>query len=228
MGHDAEWSHRDVVSAHAFDVRGGSANNVDGGTDRLGPVVANDRGQTLYTYADDNATTSACTADWCLVDWPPLQSPGAPTKSPSISAQVGVISGAGGTTQVTLGGHPLYTFAGDLHPGDVRGEGIGGDWFLISPNGLSITSGVSVTAPTTAATRQSDEQFLRSGRRITRLAVSAGRSRPPSDCRPARVPGAPTRPSPRSAGQGRPTRIPRCAGLSQGIRQAGCDSHRHR
>lgn len=120
---------------------------------RLGPVVANDRGQVLYTYADDTATTSACTADWCLVDWPPLEPPGAPTKSPSISASVGVISGAGGTTQVTLDGHPLYTFAGDLHPGDVRGQGIGGDWFLISPNGLSVTSGDRVTSPTLAALR---------------------------------------------------------------------------
>ena len=120
---------------------------------RFGSVVANDRGQVLYTYADDTATTSACTADWCLVDWPPLHSPGAPTKSPSISAPVGVISGAGGTTQVTLNGHPLYTFAGDLHPGDVRGQGIGGDWFLISPNGLSVTSGDRGTSPTSAVTR---------------------------------------------------------------------------
>ena len=115
---------------------------------RLGSVVADDRGQVLYTYADDTTTKSACTADWCLVDWPPLQSQGTPTKSPSISAPVGVISGAGGTIQVTLGGHPLYTFAGDLHPGDVRGQGIGGDWFLISPNGLSLVSGDRASSPT--------------------------------------------------------------------------------
>ena len=106
-----------------------------------GPVVANDRGEVLYAYADDTTTTSACNAAWCLVDWPPLQSPADPTKSPSISAPVAVISGAGETTQVTLGGHPLYTFAGDLHPGDTRGEGIGGDWFLISPDGHPVAQG---------------------------------------------------------------------------------------
>ena len=108
---------------------------------RFGPVVANARGQALYAYADDTATTSACNADWCLVDWPPLQSPGAPTKPAWISAPVRVISGAGGTTQVTLGGHALYTFAGDLHPGDARGEGIGGHWFLVSPDGVPISRG---------------------------------------------------------------------------------------
>ena len=90
---------------------------------RFGPVVADDRGQVLYAYADDTASTTACVADWCLVDWPPLQS-GAPTKPASISAPVGVISGAGGTTQVTLGGHPLYTFAGDLHPGDAAAKAL--------------------------------------------------------------------------------------------------------
>ncbi len=107
---------------------------------RVGPVVANDRGQALYVYADDTPTKSACSADWCLVDWPPLRSQGVPTKPASISAPVGVISGAGGTAQVTLNGHPLYTFAGDLHPGDIRGAGIGGDWLLISPNGQSLSS----------------------------------------------------------------------------------------
>jgi len=120
---------------------------------RFGPVVADDRGEVLYTYADDDATTSACAADWCLVDWPPLQSRGVPTKTPSINAPVGTIDGAGGATQVTLGGHPLYTFAGDLHPGDVLGQGIGGDWFLISPNGLSITSGARSGSPTSADDR---------------------------------------------------------------------------
>lgn len=107
---------------------------------RVGPVVANDRGQALYVYADDTPTKSACSADWCLVDWPPLQSQGVPTKPASISGPVGVISGAGGTAQVTLNGHPLYTFAGDLHPGDIRGEAIGGDWFLISPHGQRVSS----------------------------------------------------------------------------------------
>ncbi len=106
----------------------------------FGSVVANDRGQAVYTYADDTPTGSACNADWCLVDWPPLRSEGAPTKPASITAPVGLINGAGGTSQVTLDGHPLYTFAGDLHPGDVRGEGIGGDWFLITPSGGAVPS----------------------------------------------------------------------------------------
>ncbi len=103
-----------------------------------GPVVANDRGQVLYDYADDTPTTSACNAAWCLVDWPPLQDSGTPTAPASITAPIAVIDGAGGTRQVTLGGHPLYTFAGDLHPGDTRGQAIGSDWYLVSPAGITV------------------------------------------------------------------------------------------
>ena len=105
---------------------------------KYGPVVANNRGQVLYDYADDTATTSACNAPWCLVDWPPLQVSGTPTAPPSISGPIAMIDGAGGTRQVTLGGHPLYTFAGDLHPGDTRGQGIGSDWYLVSPAGNTV------------------------------------------------------------------------------------------
>jgi predicted lipoprotein with Yx(FWY)xxD motif len=121
-----------------------------------GSVVADDRGQVLYIYTDDTPTQSACTADWCLVDWPPLQASGDPTKAPTISAPVAVIRGAGGTNQVTLAGHPLYTFAGDLHPGDTRGQGIGGDWYLIAPDGAPVQRGVgsdgrrSTASPVTA------------------------------------------------------------------------------
>jgi len=113
---------------------------------KFGPVVANDRGQALYVYTDDMATTSACTAVWCLVDWPPLEVSGVPTTAPGISAPTGVITGAGGVRQVTLAGHPLYTFAGDLRRGDTRGQAIGDDWFLISPSGSVLDAGHSSTA----------------------------------------------------------------------------------
>ena len=102
------------------------------------PVVANNRGQVLYDYTDDSSTTSACQAQWCLVDWPPLQAEGMPTAVPSITASTTSIDGAGGVAQVTLGGHPLYTFAGDLHPGDTNGQGIGSDWYLVSPSGQTV------------------------------------------------------------------------------------------
>ena len=105
---------------------------------RYGPAVADDEGQVLYAYTDDTPSTSACQASWCLVDWPPLQVSGLPSAAPGITAPVSVIEGGGGVRQIVLGGHPLYTFAGDLHPADVRGQGIGSNWFLVSPSGATI------------------------------------------------------------------------------------------
>jgi predicted lipoprotein with Yx(FWY)xxD motif len=106
-----------------------------------GSVVADSRGQALYAYTDDTSTSSACVADWCMVDWPAVQANGTPTATPRISAPLTVMSGADGLAQVALGGHPLYTFAGDLRPGDIRGEGVGGDWFLVSPAGALVRPG---------------------------------------------------------------------------------------
>ena len=110
---------------------------------KLGPVVANAKGEALYEYTDDSPTASACTADWCLVDWPPLTTGGMPTAAPGVTGVVGVIDGTDGTRQVTLGGHPLYTFAGDLNPDDVRGQGIGSDWYLVSPAGNTVEGHVA-------------------------------------------------------------------------------------
>jgi hypothetical protein len=40
--------------------------------------------------------------------------------------------------QVTIDGHPLYTFSGDTAAGDTNGEGIGGVWFVASPDGTPL------------------------------------------------------------------------------------------
>jgi predicted lipoprotein with Yx(FWY)xxD motif len=106
----------------------------------VGPVVANSKGQVLYDYTDDTPTSSACQAPWCLVDWPPLEADGTPTAAAGVTGAITVIDGGGGVQQLALGGHPLYTFAGDLHPGDIRGQGIGSDWYLVSPSGQTIRS----------------------------------------------------------------------------------------
>ena len=48
---------------------------------------------------------------------------------------------ADGTRQVTYDGHPLYYFAGDKAPGEVRGQGIhnfGGGWYVVAPSGDKI------------------------------------------------------------------------------------------
>jgi predicted lipoprotein with Yx(FWY)xxD motif len=43
--------------------------------------------------------------------------------------------------QVTYAGHPLYRFAGDKKPGQVKGEGskaFGASWCVLTPTGKKI------------------------------------------------------------------------------------------
>ncbi len=102
---------------------------------RLGQVLAGSSGQVLYRYRYDSPGQTACEPGWCQQDWPPLTTTSTPTAAPGIAGTLGTIPIEGGFLQVTLDGYPLYYFAGDLHPGDIRGEGVGHAWALVSASG---------------------------------------------------------------------------------------------
>ena len=42
------------------------------------------------------------------------------------------------TAQLKVGKWPVYLYAGDGAPGDVNGQGSGGTWFVLAPNGSLI------------------------------------------------------------------------------------------
>ncbi|UUT35564.1 hypothetical protein [Microbacterium elymi] len=56
-----------------------------------------------------------------------------------ITGRIGEISAGDGNHQVTLDGWPLYYFDGDTVPGTIKGQGIGGVWWLLSPDGQKVT-----------------------------------------------------------------------------------------
>ena len=90
-------------------------------------------GHTLYFFAKDTGTTSACTGA-CASTWPALTSSGAPTGGPGVEkSQLGTANGQV-PNQVTYYGHLLYYFSGDSAPGDTKGVGIP-NWFLLGPRG---------------------------------------------------------------------------------------------
>ena len=85
---------------------------------KLGAVLTDAAGMTLYTFDRDkaDATTSACTGG-CASAWPPLTATGAPKTGPGVSGTLGTISGG----QVTWNGHLLYLWMNDHSPGDATG-----------------------------------------------------------------------------------------------------------
>jgi predicted lipoprotein with Yx(FWY)xxD motif len=125
-------------------------------TGSLGTYLANASGQTLYEFAIDKGTTSACYGS-CATYWPPVLTTGTPQVSGDAKASlIGTTKRTDGTMQVTYGGHPLYTYAADAAKGDTKGQGVnasGGLWWVVGTDGTPITGGAAAT-PSTSATKQ--------------------------------------------------------------------------
>ncbi|MEU9609221.1 SCO0930 family lipoprotein [Streptomyces sp. NPDC048057] len=103
---------------------------------RLGDVVVDQDGMTVYRFTKDSAwpMTSACTGE-CLEEWP-VVAPVAKSDTRGIR-QKGYVTfdRPDGVKQQTIDCWPLYTFAGDAKPGDINGQGVGGTWFAVTPQG---------------------------------------------------------------------------------------------
>ena len=87
---------------------------------KLGKIVVDRGGRTLYLFAADKGGKSTCTGA-CAVTWPPYKV---------------------GAKQVTYHGHPLYFYAGDGQtPGSTKGEALdtfGGSWYVVDSSGKAV------------------------------------------------------------------------------------------
>ena len=101
----------------------------------LGDYVAGADGMALYVFLPDEGDTSACNGE-CAANWPPLT--GDVAAGDGVTGALGTITRDDGTTQVTLGGAPLYYFAGDEAAGDVKGQGLQDVWYLASVEGTPV------------------------------------------------------------------------------------------
>ena len=105
---------------------------------KVGKIVVDSQGFTLYDFHKDKGTTSSCYGA-CAGVWPPLTTEGAPTaKGGAVASQLGTTKRSDGTVQVTYAGHPLYTYTADTKPGEANGNDFssyGGQWYALKANG---------------------------------------------------------------------------------------------
>jgi len=107
-------------------------------------VITDAAGRTLYVLVPETSTHLLCTSSACLGAWPPVVAGSASQVArafPGIGAHLGTIKRADGTLQVTIDGHPVYSYAGDSGSGQAVGEGLqsyGGTWLVLSPSGTVI------------------------------------------------------------------------------------------
>jgi predicted lipoprotein with Yx(FWY)xxD motif len=102
---------------------------------KLGRILVNGQGRTLYLYVKDRGAKSACSRR-CSQVWPPATVSGAPTAGPGVAAaKLTTTRGADHRRQLVYNGHPLYTLTADVRPGQINGEGFLGTWYVVSAAG---------------------------------------------------------------------------------------------
>ncbi|MFY1633066.1 hypothetical protein ACN27F_07215 [Solwaraspora sp. WMMB335] len=104
--------------------------------DRMGDVVTDEDGWLLYRFDEDSndPPASNCEGD-CAKIWPPALTDGDPLLSGVDEELVGTVNRPDGTRQLTIDGWPIYYYAGDEKPGQWKGQGVGGTWFVVQPDG---------------------------------------------------------------------------------------------
>ena len=111
---------------------------------RLGRILVDSRGVTLYDFVTDKGGASSCYGA-CAALWPPLVTKGKPHPGHGVRASLlGTTKRKDGKLEVTYNHHPLYYFVSDRKPGQTTGQGVnqfGGPWWVLSPAGKEIHRG---------------------------------------------------------------------------------------
>jgi predicted lipoprotein with Yx(FWY)xxD motif len=106
----------------------------------LGKMLTDGKGMTLYRFDDDTAEPpkSNCEGD-CAKAWPPVAADDATAGAGIDKALLGEVTRSDGSKQLTIGGWPAYRYAKDTKAGDIAGQGVGGKWFALAPDGKKAT-----------------------------------------------------------------------------------------
>ena len=130
-----------IAAGLAFAGRSADGAQVHLAKTRLGTILVDGKGITLYDFVKDRGTASACYGA-CAALWPPLITHGKPVPGPGVRASLlGTTKRKDGKLEVTYGGHPLYYFVADRKPGQATGQGVnqfGGPWWVLSSSGKEI------------------------------------------------------------------------------------------
>lgn len=131
-----------VVVARTFTLsvaRNATVSGPSGNTVHEG-ILVTARGAAVYTLSGDSKSHPKCTkSNGCFGFWPPVKVSSARhlTHASGVKGRLGTWR-RNGFVQVTLGGHPLYTFSQDSRRATATGEGLhtfGGVWHVVRVGG---------------------------------------------------------------------------------------------
>ena len=108
---------------------------------KLGKIIVDAKGRTLYDFVIDKGTTSVCYGA-CASLWPPYTTNGRPVAGQDvIPTLIGTTKRRDGSSEVTYAGHPLYYYAPDRARGQITGQALnqfGAPWYALAPSGAEI------------------------------------------------------------------------------------------
>jgi len=106
---------------------------------KLGKIVVDGSGRTLYAFTPDEAAGKPTCYGDCAKAWPPVTtSDGVTTGTGLPKSWISTVKRTDGTTQVKVKEYTLYWFSGDKAAGDTNGQGLFGKWFVIGADGETI------------------------------------------------------------------------------------------
>ncbi len=96
-------------------------------------VLVDGNGMSLYVSLKDTQGKSNCDAQ-CQTTWRPVLATGRIIAGNGVKqSNIGILLQPNGSRQVTYLGAPLYEYNQDEAPGDVKGQGLDGSWYLVTP-----------------------------------------------------------------------------------------------
>jgi predicted lipoprotein with Yx(FWY)xxD motif len=122
-------------SGEAKEAKAATPTSIKVSDSSLGQILTDQQGRTLYAFTKDKGGSSTCT-DTCIATWPALTTGGDVKAGSGLTpALVGKTERTEGATQAKYGEWPLYYYAGDAAPGDLNGQGVDGEWFVVKTDG---------------------------------------------------------------------------------------------
>ncbi|MEV0371665.1 hypothetical protein AB0I10_17850 [Streptomyces sp. NPDC050636] len=117
------------------------AGTVNARSGKLGEILVDGQGRTLYLFEADSSEKSTCSGG-CAKAWPPVIVTGTPKAGGGVKGNLlGTTTRSDGAEQVTYNGHPLYYFEGDQQSGDTNGQALdqfGDEWYVVDTSGNKI------------------------------------------------------------------------------------------
>jgi predicted lipoprotein with Yx(FWY)xxD motif len=131
---------------------------------KLGTILVDGRGMTLYHLTAEQNGKFICTSTACLQVWHPLTVQAGATPSGSVGS-LATIKRPDGSVQVTYKGQPLYTFAQDQVAGQTNGQGIKdvGTWMAVSAGAGATKAASSTTSGASSSSSSSSESSSSEG-----------------------------------------------------------------